>query len=433
MSLRDRAESIARTARYSVSSRVPALKPAIDSLVPRLGMASRASQYRYWQTPQPEGHPIVPRHDSTRSARAIAKRVSKEVGEKSDLIIELGSGDGRLLAALVEAGYTNVMGVEINPHAVAVMRETRPELAHVQVLVGPAEQVLKGFGDDSVRCVVTAATLGHIHPDSADLFDTIARITSLVITVDDPPRQLRRQHPWDLEHEFTSRGMTLRRSHGLERHVSPKDLLVGSTVRVFRRMEKQSTLHDFWRQPTPHGNNSRDYMKTIWRSQALRKLVDDLPPDARILEVGCNVGRNLAYLHENGFPHVEGIEINPHAVELLRETYPELADVTIHVGAAGDVLPQLADDSFDLVFTMAVIEHIHPDESHVFDEMVRVGHDVLAIEPENRLTHRQFPHDVPEIFTARGLTLVASTPMGSFEENANDSSMDKYTAHRFSR
>ena len=97
------------------------------------------------------------------------------------------------------------------------------------------------------------------------------------------------------------------------------------------------------------------------------------------------------------------------------------------------MLPKLADDSFDLVFTMAVIEHIHPDEAHVFDEMVRIAHDVLAIEPENRLTHRQFPHDVPEIFTSRGLTLVDSTPMGSFEENANDSSMKYYTGHRFSR
>ena len=353
--------------------------------------------------------------------------------QKTDLIIELGSGDGRLLAALVEAGFTNVMGVEINPHAVAVMRQNHPELEQVQVLVGPAEQVLKGFGDDSVRCVIAAATLGHIHPDSADLFDTITRITSMVIAVDGPPKQLRRQYPWDIEKEFTSRGLILRSSGGLGKQVRPKDALAGSTVRVFRRMEKQATLHEFWRQPTPHGNDSLDYSKTIWRSQALRKLIDDLPPDARILEVGCNVGRNLAYLHENGFPHVEGIEINPHAVERLRETFPQLADVTIHIGAAGDVLPKLADDSFDLVFTMAVIEHIHPDEAHIFDEMVRVAHDVLAIEPENRLTHRQFPHDVPKIFTSRGLTLVDSTPMSSFEENANDRSMKYFTAHRFSR
>ncbi len=433
MAIRDRAETMARKARYSLSSRVPTLKPAIDSLAPRFGMASRASQYRYWQTPRPDGHPIVPTHDSTRSAREIVKRLAKEAREKSDLIVELGSGDGRLLAALVDAGYTNVMGVEINPHAVALMRKNHPELAQVQVLVGPAEQVLKGFGDDSVRCVVAAATLGHIHPDSADLFDTITRITSMVIAVDGPPKQLRRQHPWDIEQEFTSRGMTLRKASGLGDEVPAKDVLAGSTLRVFRRMEKQATLHEFWRQPSPHGNSSLDYMKTIWRSQALRKLIDDLPTEARILEVGCNVGRNLAYLHENGFPDVEGIEINPHAVELLRQTYPRLADVTIHVGAAGDVLPKLADDSFDLVFTMAVIEHIHPDEAHVFDEMVRVGHDVLAIEPEDRLTHRQFPHDIPKIFTSRGLTLLASTPMGTFEENAKDSSMDKYTAYRFSR
>ena len=219
-------------------------RPVVDSVARRFGMASRASQYRYWQQPRPDGHPIVPRHDSTGSARAIVKRLTWEV-QKTDLIIELGSGDGRLLAALVEAGFTNVMGVEINPHAVAVMRQNHPELEQVQVLVGPAEQVLKGFGDDSVRCVIAAATLGHIHPDSADLFDTITRITSMVIAVDGPPKQLRRQYPWDIEKEFTSRGMILRklrragqagppegRTGGKHRACLPADGEAGHAARV---------------------------------------------------------------------------------------------------------------------------------------------------------------------------------------------------------
>ena len=200
-----------------------------------------------------------------------------------------------------------------------------------------------------------------------------------------------------------------------------------------RGIDDIATLHEFWRQPTPAGNVPSDYTGPTGRSEVLLELIADLPTDARILEVGCNVGRNLAYLVDHGYPHVEGVEISPHAVELLRQTYPQLSDTTIHLGAAEEVLPDLADDSFDLVFTMAVIEHIHPSSTRVFDEIVRIGRSVLAIEPPGRTSHRQYPHDVPKIFTSRGLHLVSSRPMSDFPATANDTGIAIFSAYRFER
>src|SRR5262249_36171990 len=144
-------------------------------------------------------------------------------------------------------------------------------------------------------------------------------------------------------------------------------------------------------------------------------------------------GRNLAYLHDNGYPRVEGIEISPHAVEMLRKTYPQLADVTIHLGPAADLLPKLPDDGYDLVFTMAVLEHIHPGQSAVFAEIVRVGRSVLAIEPRRDSSHRSFPWDVPKEFTGRGLRLVSSRSMRDFPETAEDNGINWFYAHRFVR
>ena len=60
----------------------------------------------------------------------------------------------------------------------------------------------------------------------------------------------------------------------------------------------------------------------------MASLLQDLPHDARILEVGCGVGHNLAYLHDLGYHHLEGIEISKPVVDVLRETYPQLADAT---------------------------------------------------------------------------------------------------------
>src|SRR5207253_260996 len=72
--------------------------------------------------------------------------------------------------------------------------------------------------------------------------------------------------------------------------------------------------------------------------QVLRDI--EVPTSAGILENRCNVGRNLSFLHRAGYRNVAGVEISPHAVEFLRETYPELADRPIHVGPAEDVLAE---------------------------------------------------------------------------------------------
>jgi SAM-dependent methyltransferase len=203
--------------------------------------------------------------------------------------------------------------------------------------------------------------------------------------------------------------------------------------RARKRMDSRDDLHEFWRQPAPDGNVPSAYIEPVHRSRALVRLIADLPRSARILEIGCNVGRNLAHLHDQGYTDVSGIEINPNAVELLRATFPQLADRPIFLGPAEEQLAKLGTDDFDLVFTMAVIEHIHPDSSALFEQIVRVGHSVLCIEPRGNSSHRQFPHDVPAIFTKLGLELRATTPMSELPETADDPAVNKYVAWRFVR
>ncbi len=203
--------------------------------------------------------------------------------------------------------------------------------------------------------------------------------------------------------------------------------------RIFRRvMDRPAVLHEFWRQNAPPGNVPADYVRAVGRSKALLELLADLPTGARVLEVGCNVGRNLAHLHQAGYV-VEGIEINSSAVALLRHTYPQLADVTVHVGPAEDLLQQVPDNSFDLVFTMAVIEHIHPDSSVVFDRMAGIAPQVLAIEPPGSVTHRQYPHHIPTIFGERGMRLMSQTPMSQLGDTTQDRGINWYDAYRFVR
>ncbi|MFW5911669.1 MAG: class I SAM-dependent methyltransferase [Halolamina sp.] len=115
-------------------------------------------------------------------------------------------------------------------------------------------------------------------------------------------------------------------------------------------------------------------------SESVRELLSHfLDREARVLEIGCSSGRHLAHLHDGGFEDLHGIEINADAIDVLRETYPDLAvDAEFHVGDAGEILPEFDDGAFDAVYTVETLQHIHPEEADaVFDEVARVTDDLL--------------------------------------------------------
>ena len=198
-----------------------------------------------------------------------------------------------------------------------------------------------------------------------------------------------------------------------------------------RTMDPVEAIHEFWRQPNPEGNEPDQYLKPIGRSRVLAELIDWLPKDARILEVGCNVGRNLAFLHDHGWTNVAGVEISPHAVRLLRKSYPQLSQAEIHVGAAENLLPRMESDSFDLIFTMAVLEHLHPDSRSVFSDIARLSSHVLAIEPDAHVSHRQYPYDIQAEFARVGLRFVTSRRMTDVGEDESD--IRNYVASQFTK
>ena len=93
-----------------------------------------------------------------------------------------------------------------------------------------------------------------------------------------------------------------------------------------------------------------------------------LPRDARILEVGCNIGNQLRALQRIGFTNLYGIDVQRDAIEKCKGMYRGLDTI---VGSAFDI--PFKDGFFDLVFTNNVLIHISPDDiGNVIDEMVRV-------------------------------------------------------------
>ena len=179
---------------------------------------------------------------------------------------------------------------------------------------------------------------------------------------------------------------------------------------VYRRVERLLTtrndVHQYWRQPTDDVNLPQAYLEGAARSQLLQEIMDKYAkPNASILEIGCNVGRNLNHLFKAGHQNLSAIEINEGAVKILKQSFPEMAGhTTIYNAPIEECIVKFKDGEFDIVFTMAVLEHIHRDSDWVFPEIARVTDGYLiTIEDERSRSWRCFPRNYQRIFEPLGM------------------------------
>ena len=94
------------------------------------------------------------------------------------------------------------------------------------------------------------------------------------------------------------------------------------------------------------------------------------PAPQSVLEVGCNIGRNLVAL-KNFISEIHAVDPNAEAIKVVKNN-PDLADVKANVGHGLDLAYD--NQSIDLVFTSGVLIHVSPDDlGKVVDEVYRVS------------------------------------------------------------
>lgn len=164
-------------------------------------------------------------------------------------------------------------------------------------------------------------------------------------------------------------------------------------------LESQELSHDFWRNPDST-NQPEEYAKYEDRSAYILKQFRDfdIKHDAKILEIGCNCGRNLNYLEKHGYNNLTGIEINEDAIEFGKNFYKNDNYKVIN-SPVENIIEGLGD--FDLIFTCAVLMHIHPQQAdYVFSTMRKISNKIIII--EDTLVNR----DYKAIFEQDGLMLI---------------------------
>lgn len=112
----------------------------------------------------------------------------------------------------------------------------------------------------------------------------------------------------------------------------------------------------------------------ITQTALLKRLFDGVDRNARIVEIGCGVGVQLEILHELGFEHLYGLDLQRYPLVVADQIRPYVHPVQ---GVARH-LP-FPDNSFDIVCTIDVLIHIPPDTIEaVLNDIVRCSRQLIV-------------------------------------------------------
>jgi len=101
----------------------------------------------------------------------------------------------------------------------------------------------------------------------------------------------------------------------------------------------------------------------------------------KILEIGCNSGRNLDLFQQVGWD-VSGVDINVDSIEFCKMRFTKSSDSfsAVDIFNNQEYLAQFNDDHFEVCFSMGVLMHMprSKEKDNLIKEMIRISkHTVL--------------------------------------------------------
>ncbi|OFY63622.1 MAG: methyltransferase type 11 [Bacteroidetes bacterium RIFCSPLOWO2_02_FULL_36_8] len=143
---------------------------------------------------------------------------------------------------------------------------------------------------------------------------------------------------------------------------------------MMKTKQEQFWSGDFGKEYTDRNPQNLEEWNKLYMNNYGRKKTDmnedflkNLNREARILEVGCNIGLQLLGLQTMGFKNLYGIELQSYAVEKAKKI---TKGINIIQGSGFDI--PFKDRYFDMVYTAGVLIHIAPDNlPKIISEMIR--------------------------------------------------------------
>jgi SAM-dependent methyltransferase len=210
------------------------------------------------------------------------------------------------------------------------------------------------------------------------------------------------------------------RSRGLAYayHKALRRLLSGNQAELKRRLlygdpQAYWTLRggdDYFREQEDHPSRSS-------RADWLARRIAALRPSS-VLEVGCGYGKQLGALRRL-LPEAElsGVDFSPTQLGRARRYLADLPGPPIRLAlASGDRLP-VADRTFDLVLTSAVILHNPPIVAErIRLEVLRASRRWTAHNEDTDRTYNRYGYDTAAWYRGRGIEPIEAGPIDVPEE-----------------
>ena len=185
----------------------------------------------------------------------------------------------------------------------------------------------------------------------------------------------------------------------------------------------------YWSNPPDKWNKPTEYAKYIKRSEFLMSFLPDyVNKEESVLELGCNVGRNMNALYQEGYYDLTGVDINATAIKLSAEIYPNLNSVAEFYIESIESWIKNNPLQYDCIFTMAVLEHIPKGSEWIFVNIAhKARHTIITVEDELSISERHFPRNYQVVFDRLGWRQLAQKQATSADE------LDGLTARIFTR
>lgn len=104
-------------------------------------------------------------------------------------------------------------------------------------------------------------------------------------------------------------------------------------------------------------------------------ILDQIPIDASVLDLGCGDGNLLAELRDRGHDHIVGVEVAQANILRAAARGLNVIDYDLNTG-----LPAFIDNQFDYVVFSSTLQAV-ANVAELFDEMLRVGQRVIVSFP----------------------------------------------------
>ena len=171
--------------------------------------------------------------------------------------------------------------------------------------------------------------------------------------------------------------------------------------------ERRDLDYEEWYHATRHSNHFNEAYYNARAKIAVNKFFSGIDKNSRILDFGCGLGQNIYYM-----PNAVGCDISSYGIKFCREK-------GINATTNAD---DLADESFDVVFTAHVLEH-HPHPKTMIEDMrkkLKKGQQLILVIPFERHGSSDFKLDLNQHLFAWNFRAINNLLLTSgFEINEN--------------